>query len=76
MANAIAKRMLSGAPNAAEDHVNFLKTGSSKSPIEVLKIAGLGMTSTQPIEDAFEVLGEYIVRSESLPNQCFSLSSL
>ena len=65
-ANAIAKRILSGTANAAEDHINFLKAGSSKSTMEVFKIAGVDMTSTQPIEDAFEVLGEYIDRLENL----------
>jgi oligoendopeptidase F len=61
-ANAIAKRILDGVPNAAEDHVNFLKAGSSKSPMDVYKIAGIDMTSTQPIEDAFAVLEEYVDR--------------
>jgi len=61
-ANAIAKRILSGTPNAAQDHINFLKAGSSKSPLELFKIAGVDMTSTQPIEDAFAVLEEYIDR--------------
>jgi oligoendopeptidase F len=65
-ANAIAKHILSGTPNAVEDHINFLKAGSSKPPMEVFKIAGVDMTSTQPIEDAFEVLGEYIDRLEDL----------
>jgi oligoendopeptidase F len=65
-ANAIAKRILTGIPNAAEDHINFLKAGSSKSPIEVFKIAGVDMTSTQPIEDAFTVLEEYIDRLGTL----------
>lgn len=67
-ANAIAKRVLNGTPNAAEDHINFLKAGSSMPPMEVFKIAGVDMTSTQPIEDAFEVLGEYIDRLETLTN--------
>jgi len=61
-ANAIAKRILDGVPNAAEDHVNFLKAGSSKSPMDVYKVAGIDMTSTQPIEDAFAVLEEYVDR--------------
>jgi oligoendopeptidase F len=65
-ANAIAKRILDGTPNAAQDHINFLKAGSSKSPIEVFKIAGVDMTSAQPIEDAFAVLEEYIDRLEVL----------
>jgi oligoendopeptidase F len=53
-------------PNAAEDHINFLKAGSSKPPMEVFKIAGVDMISTQPIEDAFEVLRDYIDRLETL----------
>jgi len=65
-ANAIAKRILNGTPNATEDHINFLKAGSSKPPMEVYKIAGVDMTSTKPIEDAFEVLGDYINRLEEL----------
>ena len=68
-ANAIAKRILSGVPGAAEDHINFLKAGSSKPPMEVFKIAGIDMSSTQPIEDAFEVLDGYIDRLESLTSK-------
>ena len=65
-ANAIARRILNGTPNAAQDHINFLKAGSSKPPMQVFEIAGVDMTSTQPIEDAFVVLEEYIDRLEGL----------
>lgn len=61
-ANAIAKRILDGVPGAAQDHINFLKAGSSMSPMDVYKTAGIDMTSTQPIEDAFAVLNEYVDR--------------
>lgn len=61
-AHAIAKRILSGTPGAAQDHINFLKAGSSKPPLELYQIAGVDMTSTQPIEDAFAVLEQYIER--------------
>lgn len=65
-ANAIARRILNGTPHAAEDHIAFLKAGSSKPPMDIFKIAGVDMTSPQPIEDAFAVLGEYIDRLETL----------
>jgi oligoendopeptidase F len=68
-ANAIAKRILNGTPNAAQDHINFLKAGSSKPPMDVFKTAGVDMTSTQPIEDAFSVLEEYIDRLGVLTNK-------
>jgi oligoendopeptidase F len=61
-AHAIAKRVLDGVPGAAQDHINFLKAGSSMSPMDVYKTAGIDMTSTQPIEDAFAMLNEYIDR--------------
>ncbi|MCC7189315.1 MAG: oligoendopeptidase F [Anaerolineales bacterium] len=61
-ANAIAKRILDGVPNAAQDHINFLKAGSSKSPMDVYRVAGIDMTTVQPIEDAFAVLEEYVDR--------------
>lgn len=61
-ANAIAKRILDGVPNAAQDHINFLKAGSSKSPMDVYRVAGIDMTTTKPIEDAFSVLEEYVDR--------------
>lgn len=65
-ANAIARRILDGTPNAAQDHINFLKAGSSKPPMDVFKTAGVDMTSTQPIEGAFGVLENYIDRLEDL----------
>lgn len=61
-ANAIAKRILDGVPGAADDHIEFLKAGSSMPPMDVYKLAGVDMTSTQPIEDAFAVLEEYVDR--------------
>ena len=68
-ANAIARRILNGTPNAAADHINFLKAGSSRSPMDVFRIAGVDMTSMQPIEDAFSVLGEYIDRLGTLTSK-------
>ncbi|HLA06937.1 MAG TPA: oligoendopeptidase F [Anaerolineales bacterium] len=65
-ANAIAKRVINGTPNAANDHINFLKAGSSRSPMEVFQIAGVDMTTTKPIEDAFTVLSDYIERLDEL----------
>ncbi|MGB7876452.1 MAG: oligoendopeptidase F [Anaerolineales bacterium] len=68
-ANAIAKRILDGAPGAADDHMEFLKAGSSKPPMEVFKLAGVSMTSTEPIESAFAVLSEYIDRLDELTSK-------
>ena len=54
-----------GAP-AVERYINFLKAGSSDYPIEVLKKAGVDMTSTQPILDACKVFDEKLTELEQL----------
>lgn len=68
-ANAIAKRILDGTPGAAQDHIRFLQAGSSRRPMEVFEIAGVDMTSTEPIKDAFGVLADYIDRLETLTSK-------
>lgn len=65
-AHSLATRMLSGAPNAPEDYLKFLSSGSSVYPIDALRIAGVDMTSPQPVEDTFAVLAAYVDRLESL----------
>ena len=51
---AIARRILTlGAP-AVEDYRKFLCGGSSKHPIDMLRVAGVDMASPQPILDTIE----------------------
>jgi oligoendopeptidase F len=42
-----------GAP-AVERYLNFLRSGSSQSPIDLLKLAGVDMTSAEPIQAAID----------------------
>lgn len=49
---AISQKLLKGNPEDIENYLNFLKGGCSKSPIDLLKMAGVNMTSPQPIHDA------------------------
>lgn len=65
-ANALARRILSKAPNAVEDYLKFLKSGSSMYPLDALKMAGVDLTTPQPVEDAFAVMGTYIAKLEQL----------
>jgi oligoendopeptidase F len=65
-ANALSRRIHSGAPGAAQDYLNFLKSGSSLYPLEALKLAGVDLTTPQPVEDAFAVLASYVDRLEQL----------
>ena len=51
-AYALADRVLSGGEQELGDYLNFLKSGGSKYPIDLLKDAGVDMSSPEPINTA------------------------
>ncbi|GKV65994.1 MULTISPECIES: oligoendopeptidase F [Sporosarcina] len=64
---ALSKQILEEGQPAVDRYItNFLKAGSSDYPIEVLKKAGVDMTSEQPIEDACRVFEERLHELEQL----------
>jgi len=65
-AHALSNRILRGEPNAAEDYLGFLKAGNSDYPLNVLKKAGVDLTTPQPVEETFAVMEGYIDRLEEL----------
>lgn len=65
-ATALSKQILEEGKPAVERYIEFLKSGSSDFPIEVLKKAGVDMTSTKPIEDACKVFEEKLNEMEEL----------
>lgn len=65
-ANALSKRILDGTPNAVRDYINFLKTGSSKYPLDALRVGGVDLSRPEPVEAAFQVLSGYVDQLEAL----------
>jgi oligoendopeptidase F len=65
-ATALCKQILQEGQPAVDRYIEFLKSGSSDYPIEVLKKAGVDMTSSKPIEDACKVFEEKLNEMESL----------
>jgi oligoendopeptidase F len=65
-ANALARKVLDGEPGAAENYKKFLKAGGSMYPLDALKLAGVDMTSPEPVEKAFDVLEGFVSRLEEL----------
>ncbi|HEX8991743.1 MAG TPA: M3 family metallopeptidase, partial [Anaerolineales bacterium] len=65
-AHALSGRILRGEPNAVEDYLGFLRSGSSAYPLEVLRRAGVDLASPKPIEETFAVMEGYIDRLEKL----------
>jgi len=57
---AISSRILKGEEGAVEDYKKFLSGGSSMSPIELLKLCKVDMTSSEPVQKALDVFGEYL----------------
>jgi len=51
---------------AAADYRNMLEAGGSVYPIEALGVAGIDMTTAEPIESALSVYGEYLERIDEL----------
>jgi oligoendopeptidase F len=65
-AHALSGRILRGEPNAVEDYLGFLKSGSSDYSLNVLKKAGVDLASPQPVMETFAVMESYIDRLEEL----------
>jgi oligoendopeptidase F len=65
-ANALSKRILSGEPNAVQDYLGFLKAGTSKYPLDALRVGGVDLASPEPVEAAFQVLASYVDQLEAL----------
>ena len=62
----LANKILTEGKKAVNSYLDFLKAGSSDYPIEVLKKAGVDMTSKQPILDALDVFEEKLNELEKL----------
>ncbi|TRZ35765.1 oligoendopeptidase F [Niallia circulans] len=65
-ATALSSQILEEGKPAVDRYLDFLKAGSSDYPIEVLKKAGVDMTSKDPIREACKVFEEKLNEMESL----------
>ena len=65
-ANAIAERILNEGSSARDEYIEFLKSGSSDTPIELLKIAGADMSTEEPVRMALDVFDSLVDRLDEL----------
>jgi len=68
-AHALANRIKSGGPQAAEQYLAYLKAGNSMYPLDALRMAGVDMLSPEPIQAAFDDLASLVERLDRLVNQ-------
>jgi oligoendopeptidase F len=48
--SALSEKVLLGAPGATERYLKFISAGKSKYPIDLLKDAGIDMTTDEPLD--------------------------
>ena len=63
---ALSRRILAEGEGAVKDYLNFLSGGCSRSPIDLLKGAGVDMTSPAPVEQALSLFGTLLDEMEAL----------
>ncbi|ELY61491.1 oligoendopeptidase F [Natronococcus amylolyticus DSM 10524] len=51
---------------AADDYLDFLRRGSREYPLELLRIAGVDMSSSEPVDRALETYGRRLEQLEDL----------
>ncbi|NJN64411.1 MAG: oligoendopeptidase F family protein [Acidobacteria bacterium] len=57
-ATALARRILSGSTSATIRYLDFLSRGSARPPVELLRDAGVDMTSSEPIQATMTEMSE------------------
>ncbi|WP_251717776.1 oligoendopeptidase F [Lactobacillus agrestimuris] len=65
-ATALANKVVHGDTSDREAYINYLKSGSSDYPTEIIKRAGVDMTKPNYLEDAFKTFEKRLDEFESL----------
>lgn len=63
---ALAKKVLNNEAKAKENYLTFLQGGSSLFPIDLLKLAGIDLTTSTPFESALHLFEEQVIELEKL----------
>jgi oligoendopeptidase F len=61
---ALSEKVLNGTPEDTGRYLTFLKSGGNDYPINILKKAGVDMTSEEAYQAAFKLFGDYITEME------------
>ncbi len=68
-AQALSDRIVRKEPGALEAYYQFLRTGASDYPVEILKKAGVDMTTPEPVAKTLKLFGELVDQLEQLLNE-------
>ena len=67
---ALAEKVHQGQPSDLDHYLNFLKGGSSDYPVQLLKKAGVDMSSTAPVKAAIKKFDQLLGELEELLKTC------
>jgi oligoendopeptidase F len=65
----LSDRIVRHEPGALEAYYQFLRTGSSDYPVELLKKAGVDMTTPEPVARTIKLFGELVDQLDQLVNE-------
>jgi oligoendopeptidase F len=63
---ALSQRVLSGGKQELADYLQFLKSGCSKDPLDLLRHAGVDMTTPEPVDTALSRFSDLVEELEAL----------
>ena len=63
---ALSRKILNEGESAVKDYIGFLSGGCSKTPIDLLKGAGVDMTGPEPVNEALQLFGRLLDEMEEL----------
>jgi oligoendopeptidase F len=62
----LAEKVMNNEPGALEKYINFLSAGGSDYPIELLKNAGVDMTTSEPFEKTIAAMNKVMDEIEKI----------
>ncbi|MBM7667110.1 oligoendopeptidase F [Solibacillus kalamii] len=65
----VSQRILNGDEAAVEQWIDVLKAGGTKTPVELAQMAGVDITTEQPLRDTIAFIGDLISQLEQLTSE-------
>jgi oligoendopeptidase F len=62
----LSKKIMEGDKKAVKAYNEFIKTGSSAYPVDILKKAGVDMTTTEPFDNTIKIFSQLVDEYERL----------
>ena len=66
---AIAHRILEQGEKAVKPYLEFLKSGCTQDPVSLLKISGVDLSTSEPVDEALDVFADEVRQMEELERE-------